>query len=405
MDQMNQSLASFLPDSMGWAVGPLIAIAVIVVGYFISKIAAGVVSGAINRTGLGKQAKTTGGNIGKSLSKAVFWVLWLVFILMGLSQFPQISQELGFLNGMLDNVFGYLPQLVIGMVVLAVGVMLANVVQNALSATLEVAQVDRLASRFGVSETTADGTPSNSIAKGLGGLAKAIVILLFAIAAIGIWDIPGFSDEVNNMLGTVLEYIPSILGAAIILAVSVFIGRFVSNLVKSTLPALGVDSSLSTVASLDGDSTRVVPSNIIATISFVGIVLMGLTAAMKALGIPELTNVFNTLLEVGGRVVLGVVIIGAGFFIANFVAKIAAQAFGDVPANIIKYATMVLVTFMGLESMQLGRDIVNTAFEYSLGAAAVAGGIGGAIAFGLGGREWANKKLNEWMPAKTTRKK
>jgi len=113
MEQMNQSLASFLPESMGWAVGPLIALATIVIGYIISKIAAAVVSGAINRTGLGKRAKTTGGNIGKSLSKAVFWVLWLVFILMGLSQFPMISEELGFLNGMLDNIFGYLPQLIV----------------------------------------------------------------------------------------------------------------------------------------------------------------------------------------------------------------------------------------------------------------------------------------------------
>ena len=400
MDQISQHL-SFLPT---WAVGPVIALLTIVIGYFISKIAAAVVAGGINRTGIGKKAQTTGGNIGKSLSKAVFWVLWLVFILMGLSQFPMISNELTFLNGMMDNIFGYLPQLVIGLVVFAIGIMLANVVQNALSSTLEVAQVDRLANRFGVTEAT-EGAPTTSIAKSLGGLAKAIVIILFAIAAIGIWDIPGFSDEVSGMLGTVLEYIPSIAGAAIILAVAVFIGRFVSNLAKSTLPALGVDKSLSTVAALDGEGTRFVPSNIIATVAFVGIVLMGLTAAMKALGIPELTNIFNTLLEVGGRVVFGAIIIGAGFFIANFISKIVTQTSGVLAGQIIKYATMVIITFMGLATMELGEGIVDTAFRYSVMAAAVAAGAGGAIAFGLGGREWAAKKLQEWMPAKTTRKK
>lgn len=407
MDQMNQSLAKFLPEGMQWLVGPLIALAVIVVGYFISKAAAMVVAGGINRTGLGKKAQTTGGNIGKSLSKAVFWVLWLVFILMGLSQFPMISDELGFLNGMMDNIFGYLPQLIVGLVVFAVGVMLANVVKNALTSTLEVAQVDRLANRFGVSEGTTDGVASNSIARSLGGLAKAIVILIFAIAAIGIWDIPGFSDEVTGMLGTVLDYIPNIFGAAIILGVSVFIGRFVSNLAKSTLPALGVDNSLNTVAALDGESKRFVPSNIIATVAFVGIVLMGLTAAMRFLGIPELTNVFNTLLEVGGRVVLGSIIVGAGLFIANFVSKIVTQTSGDLAGKVIKYATILIVTFMGLETMQLGEGIVDTAFRYSVMAAAVAAGVGGAIAFGLGGREWAGKKLQEWMPNKktTTRKK
>jgi hypothetical protein len=401
MDQISQHLG-FLP---AWAVGPVIALLTIVIGYFISKIAAAIVAGGINRTGLGRKAKTTGGNIGKSLSKAVFWVLWLIFILMGLSQFPLLSNQLGFLNGMMENIFGYLPQLAIGGFVLAVGILLSRVVKEALTSTLEAAQVDNLVSRFGITGDAEDGTRSTSLSKSAGVLAAAVVTITAAATAIGIWDIPGVSGPVSELLETILGYIPRIIGAAIILAIFIFIGRFVSNLAKSTLPALGVDNSLKTVAALDGDNPSFVPSNVIATVSFVGIALMGLTAAMKALGIPELTNVFNTLLEVGGRVVLGAVIIGAGLFIANFVSKIVTQTSGDLAGKIIKYATMLIVTFMGLETMQLGDAIVNTAFEYSLGAAAVAGGIGGAIAFGLGGREWAGKKLNDWLPAKTTRKK
>lgn len=396
MDQLSEFF-SFLPSQ---AVGPVVAIIIIGLGYIVSKIAEKIVESAINRTGIGKQAQTTGGNIGKSVSKAVFWVLFLIFILMGLGQFPALADQLGFLNGMMDNIFAYLPQLLTGAVVFGVGVMLANVVKNALTSLLEVAHVDRLASRFGFVEEADSPTTKNSIANSLGGLAKAVVVLIFAIAAIGIWDIPGFSEDVTGMLGTILDYIPSILAAAIILGVAVFIGRFVSNLVKNTLPALGVDNSLKTVASLDGEGPNFIPSQVIATVAFVGIVLMGLTAAMKALGIPELTNVFNTLLEVGGRVVLGAIIIGAGLFIANFVSKIVTQTAGDLAGTIIKYATIVIVTFMGLAQMELGEEIVNAAFQYGLGAAAVAAGLGGAVAFGMGGREWAGKKLDEWFPAK-----
>ena len=397
MDQQLSQHLSFLPD---WAIGPAIAAITIIVGYFIAKILAALVAGGINRTGIGQKAKVSGGNIGKSLSKAVFWVLWLIFILLGLSQFPMISDELGFLNGMMDNIFSYLPQLVVGLVVFAIGVMLAKVVKNALTSTLEVAQVDSLAARVGMGADPVDGVASTSVARSLGGLAAAIVTIIFAVTAIGIWDIPGISEPVSNLLDIILGYIPRILGAALILGIFVFIGRFVSNLAKSTLPALGVDRSLTSVTSLDDGTSRVVPSNIIATVSFVGIVLMGLTAAMNTLGIPELTNVFNTLLEVGGRVVLGAVIIGAGLFIANFVSQLVTQTSGDLAGKIIKYATMIIVTFMGLETMQLGEGIVDTAFRYSVMAAAVAAGVGGAIAFGLGGREWAAKKLQEWLPTK-----
>jgi len=400
MDQLSQHLG-FLPS---WAIGPIIALVTIVIGYFISKIAAAIVAGGINRTGIGKKAQTTGGNIGKSLSKAVFWVLWLVFILLGLGQFPMVSESLAPIKGMMANIFDYLPQLVVGAVVLGVGIMLSKVVKEALSSTLEAAQVDRFSTKFGMGGPV-DGVATTSLARSLGGLAAAIVTIIFAVTAIGIWDIPGVSEPVSNVLNTILGYIPRIIGAAIILAVFIFIGRFVSNLAKSTLPALGVDRSLNTVASLDGDGPNFVPSNIIATIAFVGIALMGLIAAMSTLDIPQLTNIFEIILGVGGRVVFGAIIIGVGLFIANFVSKIVTQTSGELAGKIVKYATIVIVTFMGLESMQLGEGIVDTAFSYSLMAAAVAGGVGGAIAFGLGGREWAAKKLQEWMPAKGTRKK
>ncbi len=395
MDSVTASLGKFLPEGLHFLIGPAIALIVIFIGYIISKILAGVVAKVINRTGLGRKAQTTGGNIGKSLSKAVFWVLWLVFILMGLSQFPLVSDALEPIKTMLTSVFDYLPQLVIGAVVLAIGAMMAKVVKEALTSTLEAAQVDRLAERFGFAGT--DDAPTTKISKSLGGLASAIVMIFFGITAIGIWDIPGVSEPVADMLNTVLLYIPNILIAALALAIAVFIARFVSNLVQSTLPALGVDNSLKTLGSLDGSTSSVVPSKIIANIAFIGIVLMGLTAAMKALGIPELTSIFNTLLEVGGRVVLGAIIIGAGLFIANFISKIVTQTAGDLAGNIIKYAAILIFTFMGLRSMELGEEIVDTAFSYGLGAAAFAAGVGGALAFGLGGREWAGKKLAKWF--------
>jgi len=189
MEQLAQHL-NFLPAV---AVGPVVALVVIIAGYFISKIAAAIVSGAINRTGIGRKAKTTGGNIGKSLSKAVFWVLWLIFILMGLSQFPMLSNQLGFLNGMMENIFGYLPQLAIGGFVLAVGILLSKVVKEALTSTLEAAQVDRLISRFSGGSVSDDGMASTSLAKSMGVLMAAIVTIIAATTAIGIWDIPGSS--------------------------------------------------------------------------------------------------------------------------------------------------------------------------------------------------------------------
>ncbi len=395
MEQL-EKMMGFMPD---WAVGPVIALVTIVVGYFIAKIAGMIVSGGINKTGLGRKAMTTGGNIGKSLSKAVFWVLWLFFILMGLSRFPQLAEPLEGIKGMLNDIFGYLPQIFGAGFIFFIGWILAKIFREAATSTLEAAQVDHLAARLGA-EDTAEAS-SNTIARTVGTVIFAFVLFLFAVAALGVLDIDSISNPLTEMLQKVTGYVPQVVSASAIMAAFVFVGKFVSNLIKTTLPAMGVDKSLSALGALDGESSsKVVPSNIIAMIAFIGIVLMGAVTAVDILKIDKLTNIFNTLLGLGSNITFGAIIIGAGLFIANLISRIVTQTSGDLAGKIIKYVTILLVTFMGLNQMGIGQEIVDTAFKYAMGAAAFAAGVGGAIAFGLGGREWAKGKLSSWSPVK-----
>ena len=382
-----------------WAVGPVIALTIIIVGYFISKIAGMLVSGAINKSGLGRKAKTTGGNIGKSLSKAVFWVLWLVFILMGLSRFPQLAEPLGGIKEMLDGIFAYLPRIVGAGFIFFIGWILAKIFREAATSTLEAAQVDSLASRLGTDGVT--DVPSNRIARTVGGVVFAIVLFLFSVTALGVLDIDSITIPLTGMLDKVANYVPQLISASVVLGVAVLIGRFVSRLAQDTLPALGVDKTLTAFGALDGEvNSNVVPSKIIGTIAYIGIALMGAIAAMNILGIDQLTEIFNDLLGLGGSITLGAIIIGAGLFIANLISGIVTQTSGVLAGRIIKYVTMILVTFMGLSQMGIGQEIVDTAFKYAIGAVAFAAGVGGALAFGLGGRDWAKGKLGAWFPNK-----
>ena len=391
-----EDMMGFLPD---WSVGPIIAAVTIVLGWFIAKVAAAIVSGAINKTGLGRRAQTTGGNIGKSLAKAVFWVIWLVFILMGLSRFPQLAEPLEGITGMLNDIFAYILRIISAGFIFFIGWILARIFREATTSTLEAARVDYLASRLGAEE--AEEASSNTIAKTTGGIVFAFVLFLFTVAALEVLDIDSITVPLTDMLHKVTNYVPQVLSASAVMAAFVIVAKFVANLVKTTLPAMGVDKTLNTLGALDGESSsNVVPSKIIATIVFVGISLTGAVAAMNILGIEQLTNIFNSLLGLGGSITLGAIIIGAGLFIANFISRIVTQTSGETAGKIIKYVTMLLVTFMGLNQMGIGQEIVDTAFKYALGAAAFAAGVGGALAFGFGGRDWAKAKLGAWFPNK-----
>ena len=92
---------------------------------------------------------------------------------------------------------------------------------------------------------------------------------------------------------------------------------------------------------------------------------MGLTAAMSTLNIPALSGVFEDVLELGGRIVLGAIIIGAGIFVANIISKIVTQTSGDLAGKIVKAVAIILFVVMGLNQMNLGDGIVETAVSYT----------------------------------------
>ena len=375
------------------------AVVIILAGWLIAYIVSKFIAGAINRTGIGRKAKTTGGNIGKSLSKAAFWIIWLMFILSALSGFKELSGEgkpLAALNDMMNVVFKQLPNVLVALLLGVIGWAVAKVARNTVTSTLEAVQVDRIANRFNVNDEAAGS--SNTIAKAVGGLVFGILILLVAQSA---FKTAGLTD-ISKMLEQITGYLPAIFGATAILAIAVIIGRFVAKLAEDILPSLGFDRSLRAIGGLDGDinESSLAPSKIVGIIAFAGITLMGLMAAFQSLNIDKLTDISESLLIFGGKITMGAVIIGVGLFIANFISRIVTQTSGVLAGRIIKYVTIVLVTFMGLSQMEVGDEIVNTAFESFVWAAAFAAGVGGALAFGLGGREWAKSKLGTWFPNK-----
>lgn len=105
----------------------------------------------------------------------------------------------------------------------------------------------------------------------------------------------------------------------------------------------------------------------------------------QALGFPQVTAILTEILELGGNVLFGGVIIAAGFVLAMIVGKVLKGTAG----TIVKWAVIILFVAMGLKSMGVADSIIEIAFgALVIGAAAAA-----MLAFGLGGREAAARQL------------
>jgi hypothetical protein len=233
------------------------------------------------------------------------------------------------------------------------------------------------------------------------------------------------------MLQQILNALPAIFTAALILILAYFLGRFVADLVTNILSSIGFDNIFSvlglpaparrrtgvttrypdpqvtppttgqqTVIQSDSSTTMQLatrtPSEIAGIIVLVGIMLFAAVTAVNILGIPALTALISGIIVIFGRILAGLVVFAIGLFLANLAYSIITSS-GSSQARILgqiaRISIIVLVSAMALQQIGIAQDIVNLAFGLLLGAIAVAS----AIAFGLGSRDIAGQQVRELL--------
>ncbi len=140
------------------------------------------------------------------------------------------------------------------------------------------------------------------------------------------------------------------------------------------------------------------PAQVVGYLVLVGIMLFATIEAFNLLGFGRAANLVSQFTAFAGQVVLGLIVFGIGLYLANLASSILREsdvAQAALLALLARGAIMVFAGAMALRQMGLANEIVNLAFGLVLGAIAVAG----ALAFGLGGREMAARKLEQWVPS------
>ena len=181
------------------------------------------------------------------------------------------------------------------------------------------------------------------------------------------------------------------------MTIAYLVGRVVSGLVANLLADAGFNGILAKLGlGKETDNGSRTPSSIVGTLILVAIMLFAVTEAAGLIGFEVLSELTSQFLLFAGRIVVGLIIFAIGLFLANFVHRTVLAA-GASQSRLLalgaRVAIIVLSGAMALRHMGLADEIVNLAFGLILGAVAVAL----AIAFGLGGREFAASYLESWQ--------
>lgn len=407
MMQGNTRLAYLSDQITIWGPRILVAILILIVTHFVARAVRWALIKLMDSIPwLKKSASAPGESLSASMGTLGYWLVWLVGLLVALQPLG-LTQAMAPINALTQEVFTYLPRIVGAAIIFFVGVLIARIVRTIVETALGAVRWNKLCARLsGVGSTSATTPPQDAppagdrcgaLVRAAGMLAFTVVVIPVAISALETLGIASIVQPTVFVLQTILDAIPRIFAAALLLAIAYVIAQWVRGLIEQVLASTGFDRALT---GFDGLPSHAHPSRIAGWIALVAIMLFAAIEAASLLKFELVAIMLSQVTELGGQVVFGSVIVLVGVIMARLVAKLVGDSVGEsgLP-SILKYAIIALAVAMGLRFMGLANEIVNLAFGLILGSAAVAC----ALAFGLGGRETAHQVLQRWLHDRKTK--
>lgn len=131
------------------------------------------------------------------------------------------------------------------------------------------------------------------------------------------------------------------------------------------------------------------------------VILAALIVAFNGLGLTAVTELLGRAMLFVPKIIVALLILAFGTYFARFVGNaVITYCRGidlqdaDLLGRLAQYAILAFVLMIALDQMDIGGAIVRHSFLIILGGLVFAI----ALAFGLGGREWAAARLERWWP-------
>lgn len=340
-------------------------------------------------------------NLSQMLSNLGYWLVLVFFI-------PPVLDALGLrglltpVQEMLNKILAFLPNLFVAALILIFGYIAAKIVSRIVTNLLLALGINRLTGR----KDEASVVGRLQLATLLGYVVFVLLLVPIVIAGLQALHLESLTRPSERMLEKFLAALPNVFSAVALLAIAYYVGKLLAGMVASLLISMGFDtlvSRMGLVQSTEGKENTPATSNerhsaseIISRVVLVVIMLLSAEAALRLIEFHGLADLLNQLITVLGHLVLGLFVIAVGLYLGSFAARLVRAsklAHANVLAPLTHIVIVILVGAMGLEQMNIGRDIVRLAFGLTLGAAAVAA----AIAFGIGSRDLARNVVTKYL--------
>lgn len=348
---------------------------------------------------LAKGKKPSDPEYGKERVRNIAQILYfLVFLLFLPSILDALSMESvsAPISNMMNNLLGFIPHLIGAGIIVFIGYFIAKVVRDLTYMFLQTVNIDKWYNKIIADKETKslDQTKKNTLADILSKVVFGLVLIPVATLALETLNIKTLTEPIVMVLNKVMEMIPNVLVAVLLVVLGYYIANFVSKLLEDLLSRMGINKVFGFLENnVSQDMPRFNLSKIIGSIVKVLIILFITVESLSILKLNVLNTIGYSIIGYLPLIVSGLIIIGigllAGYFVESIINKYTKSPF---TAAIAKYIIIIFSVFMTLEQIKFASTIVNIAFLLVLGGLSVAF----AIAFGVGGRDFASRQLKKF---------
>src|ERR1700719_1350143 len=209
-------------------------------------------------------------------------------------------------------------------------------------------------------------------------------------------------ESAREFLHQIATFLPRLLLALVVVAIGWVFSKAVRFAVERVLRAVnftvlteraGTDNFLQQ-AGLRGDTTT-----LFGLVAYWLAILATLMIAFNGLGLTYITDLLGRVVLFTPKLLVAMLVVVFGSYCARFVGT-AVQSYcvdaqipdADMLGRIVRYVIMTFVVMIALSQVEVGGDIVQRTFLIILAGLMLAL----ALAFGLGGKDWAAALLQRW---------
>lgn len=376
-------LDTFTLDSfLSWLPSLVTGIIVLLVGLLIAKILEGMSSKGLKALHVNEKLGTADQkvNIEKIISKVVFYgiVLLTLIIFFNIMNLNTIATPfLAIFSGFSGAVLGVLK----AGIILLIAWVVALLVKKLIIMLGQKVNLQKLLAKVGYEEK--DDT---NIVEQAANIVFYLILLLFMPAILHALGLSGVSGPFEGLLQSFLNFIPNLIGAALVFIVGYFIAKFVRMILTNFLQSIGTDRfaeklNLSNV--LKGTTI----SKVIGTIVFVLIMIPVTVSALEQLALRGISepaiSMLNDVVSMLPNIIVAAVLMLIAVWVAKWLKGIVTSLLENVgfngvfqkigvdsnksdavkPAEVVGIIVQVLVIFLfAVEALQ----VVNLSFMVTL---------------------------------------